>query len=132
MRVVQHAAGLQVIDQGGGRPVHAGPHVAMVFGDVFVTIPVAARKAIVGAAPNLHEADAPFQQPAGKQAIAAEIFGHFLVEPVACRVAAVSLRNVEHFGCAELQPRRQFVGGDARFQPGVALRGWPGAGDSTA
>ena len=82
-RVVEHAAGLQILDQGRGRLIHAGPHVAVVLGDVFVAVPVAARKAVVGAAPNLHEPHAPLQQPAGEQAIAAKILGHFLVQAVA-------------------------------------------------
>ena len=40
----------------------------MVTGHVLVTIPVAARKAVVVAAPDLDEAHAPFDQSAGDEA----------------------------------------------------------------
>ena len=58
------------------------PIVAVVAGDVFVRVPVAAREAVVGAAPDLDEPDAALEQPAGDQAVAAEVFGDRLVEAV--------------------------------------------------
>ena len=81
-RVVEQAAGLQVLDQRRGRLVHAAAHVAVVAGEVFVAVPVAPRKAVVGAAPDLHEPHAPLEQPPGDQAVAAEVLGDLLVEPV--------------------------------------------------
>ena len=64
---------LQVLEKSGRRAVHARAHVAVVAGDVLVRVPVAAREAVVGPAPDLHEAHAALQQPPGDQAIAAEV-----------------------------------------------------------
>ena len=61
-RVVEQAAAFQVLEEGGGRAVHAGAHVVMIALQVFVRIPVAAWEAVVGAGPDLHEAHA--QHPA--------------------------------------------------------------------
>ena len=49
--------------------------VAVILGEVLVAVPVAAREAVVGAAPHLHETDAALQHAAGDQAVAAEVFG---------------------------------------------------------
>ena len=57
-------------------------HVAVVAGDVLVGVPVAAREAVVGAAPDLHEPHAALQQPPGDQAVAAEVRGDRLVQAV--------------------------------------------------
>ena len=50
-------------------------HVAVVAGEVLVRVPVAAREAVVGAAPDLDEPDAALEQPARDQAVAAEVLG---------------------------------------------------------
>ena len=71
--VVEQAAGLQVLEQRGRRLIHAPAHLAVIAGDVFVRIPVAAGKAIVGAAPDLDESHTPLQQASGDQAVAAEV-----------------------------------------------------------
>ncbi len=47
----------------------------MIALDVLVRVPVAAGEAIVAAAPDLHEPDAPLEQTAGGQALAAEVVG---------------------------------------------------------
>ena len=121
-RVVEHARAFQILDQRGGGLVHAGGHVAVVLGEVLVAVPVAAGEAVVGAAPDLHEADAALQQAPGDQA-------------VACRNprVTVSIEAVELAGWPRIRSamsstsgalncslRGQFVGGDARVEPGIA------------
>ena len=51
----------------------------MVRKQVLVAVPIAARKTVVRTAPNLHEADAPLQKPAGRQAAQAEVRGDRIV-----------------------------------------------------
>ena len=96
--VFQHAARFQVVDQGGGRLVHAGCHLRVVARQVFVAVPVAPRKAVVGAAPHLHETDTPLQQAAGDQAVAAEIFRDLLVQPVQLSGGLRFAGNIQHLG----------------------------------
>src|SRR5207302_1681381 len=79
---VEQAAVLEVLDQGGGGLVHTLAHVAVVAGEVFVRIPVAAWEAIVCAAVNLNEPNASLEEAAGDQAVAAEVFGDRLIEAV--------------------------------------------------
>ena len=97
-RIVEQPRGLQILEQGGGRAVHAACPSAVVAGEVLVRVPVAARKAVVGAAPDLHEAHAAFEQSAGDQAIAAEVFGHRLVEAVERSRRRGLAREVEDLG----------------------------------
>src|SRR5206468_1948169 len=96
-RIVKQAAGLEVSDQRGGRLVHTPSHRAVVARDVLVGIPVAAREAVVGTAPNLHKAYAALDQAAGDQATAAEIFGDLLietVEPLGCLGLAAQVQHL--------------------------------------
>ena len=51
----------------------------MIALNVLVRIPVAAREAVVGAAPHLHEAQAALKEPPGNQTVAAEIGSDRLV-----------------------------------------------------
>ena len=94
---------------------------------IFVAIPVAARETVVRAAPHLHEPHAALQQPPGDQAIAAEIVGHRVVEAVELLRRRRFRRKIEHLRSAQLQPRRQFVRGDPRFEPRVARAATPHA-----
>ena len=65
-----------------GRAVHARAHVVVIALEVLVRIPVAAREAVVGAGPDLHEANAALQQTARDQAMPAELRGDRLIEAV--------------------------------------------------
>src|SRR5437899_248913 len=93
----------------------------MVLGEVLVRVPVATREAVVGATPNLHEADAALQQTAGQQAVAAEVLGDRYVEAIELARRRRLAGEVEDFRGAELEAGRQLVGGDAGVEPGVAL-----------
>jgi hypothetical protein len=64
--------------------VHSRGHRAVVAGGVFVCVPVAPRKTVVGTAPDLDETDGPLEKPPGNQTVAAEILGDRLVEAVQC------------------------------------------------
>ncbi len=66
---------LEVLDQGRGAAGHAQGERAVVALDVLVRVPVAAGEAVVVARPDLHEPDAPLEQPPGDQALAAEDVG---------------------------------------------------------
>src|SRR5208337_3304471 len=74
-RVVEKAEALEVLDQGRGAAGHAQGQRAVVALDILVRVPVAAGEAVVAAAPDLHEPDAPLEQTAGGQALAAEVVG---------------------------------------------------------
>src|SRR5678816_106035 len=55
-RILEQATRLKVFDQGGGRLIHATPHVQMVSGQVFMAVPITSWMAVIGTAPNLDEA----------------------------------------------------------------------------
>src|SRR5262249_4074548 len=80
--VVERAEGFQGLDQGGGGAFEAGSNVAVALSMVPMGVPIAAREAVVGTAPDLDETDAALQEPAGTQAIAAEFFGDVVVQAV--------------------------------------------------
>src|SRR5690606_898745 len=73
--VLQHAALLEILDQGGGAPGHPGRERTVVAPDVLVRVPVAAGKAAVVPAPDLDEAHAPLPEAARGEASAAEELG---------------------------------------------------------
>jgi hypothetical protein len=123
--VVEHPAGLEVLDQRRGGPVHAPAHLAVVAGDVLVRVPVAAREPVVGAAPDLDEPHSALQEPAGDQAVAAEVRRGRLVEPVEVPDGPRLAGDVQHLRGAELQPGRQLVRGDPRVEPRVPLATGP-------
>ncbi len=99
--------------------VHLAGHLSVVFLDVLVAVPVAAREAVVGAAPDLHEAHAALEQPPGHQAARAEVLGQRLVHAVKLADLRRLLADIERFRGAQLQPRRHLVGLDAGFELGV-------------
>ena len=79
-RVVEHAAALEVRQQCRCGAVHLGCHDRVVSCEVLVAVPVAPRMTVVGAAPDLDEAHAAFEQPAGDQAAPAEVCRGFVVD----------------------------------------------------
>ena len=95
--VVQHASRFQIFDERRRRFVHACGHVGMVLGNVFVAVPVASGKAVVSAAPYLHEAHPALQHPARNQAIAPEIFRYFVIDSVETASGFRFLRKVHYF-----------------------------------
>ena len=97
-------------------------HVAVIFREVFVAVPVAARKAVVGAAPDLHEPHAPLQQPPGDQAVGPKVLGDWFVEAVQFLRRLRLVRDIEHFGRAELQPGGQLVGARCARRAASRLR----------
>src|SRR5262245_35573167 len=115
-RVVEHAAALEVADQGGDGAVHAAALVAQTVGDRF-----ARTGAVEIPAPivKLHEAHALLQEPPGEQAIVVEAGG--------ARLSAVHVENlprlardVHHLGHGELHAESQLVLDDARPRLGTA------------
>src|SRR5439155_3011447 len=70
--VGQQATLLQVFNQRAGPPGKTPGQRGMVAADVFMRIPIAARETVVVAAPDLDEAHAALDEPAGQQAFAAE------------------------------------------------------------
>ena len=116
----------------GGAAGHAQGQRAVVAVDVLVRVPVPPGEAVVVAAPDLHEPDAPLEQAAGGQALAAEVLGllervDLLVER---RLAVIEAVEPEHFrglagevqrlGRGELHPGGQLVALDPAVEPVVA------------
>src|SRR5262249_17646634 len=102
-RVFEHAATLQAFDESRRRLIHARAHVGVIAGDIFMRIPVAAGKAVVRSAPDLHETHAALQEAAGDQAVAAKFLCDRTVEAIEaarlCRLAG----NVEHLRRGKLE-----------------------------
>src|SRR5262249_36958717 len=69
---------------------------------------------------ELDEADAALEQPAGDEALTAEISGERPVEAVALARALVLTRDVYRFACAGLHAEGELVGFDPRRQLGIA------------
>ena len=90
----------------------------MITSDVFVRIPVAARKAIVGPTPNLDKADSA-SRSRGDQAVAAEILGDRVIKAVMRTGAGGLAREVEHLRSTQLQLRCQLVAGNPSLEPRV-------------
>src|SRR6516165_6342222 len=97
---IQKAATFQVLQEAGDRLIAAETHAFKVGAgaDVAVAIPVARGAVQAGAAPQLDEADAAFDQAAGDQAVAAEVARARIVKAVepARRLSLVA--RLEHFG----------------------------------
>ena len=72
-RVSEEAAGFEIAEETGDRLIHGGAHFAVIFGEIFVAVPVATGEAVVSTGPDLDEADAAFDKATGDQAA----FGHF-------------------------------------------------------
>src|SRR5262249_52126576 len=75
--LVEHSASLQVPEQSRNGTVTLAAELSVVLFEVAVSVPLAA-----GAHVDLHEADTPFDQPAGQQAVAAVGLRLLLVEAV--------------------------------------------------
>src|SRR4051812_4008227 len=118
-RVIEQATGFEVLDEGRGGLVHAAGHVAVVLGEILVAVPVAARKAVVGAAPDLNEAHAAFEQAARDEAVASEVLRNLAVQAVELAGGFRFARDVEDARGAQLQPGRHLVGRDTRFEPRI-------------
>ena len=119
----EEAAGFEIAEETGDGFIHGGAHFAVVFGEVFVAVPVAAREAVVGTGPDLDEADAAFDEASGDEAA----FGHFggdgIVEAVEFAGGGGLAGEAEDFGGAELEFSGHLVGRDAGFEAGVAFVG---------
>src|SRR5262249_6130681 len=81
-RVFEQPARLQVLDQRRGWLIHSRRHIAVIFGDVLVAVPVAAREAVVGAAPDLNEPHTALEQTPRDQAIPPEVLGHGRIQSI--------------------------------------------------
>ena len=100
----------------------------MIAQNVFVRVPVASGEPVVAAGPDLYEADTSFQQPAGDQALAAEV-GDFFgdvdlgreagargIETIELEDVLGFAADVESFGGGELELCCEFVAADACFE----------------
>src|SRR6185436_10307299 len=76
--IFQQPAGLQIFDQRCRGFIHAAGHLEMVFGEVFMAVPIPARETIVSAVPNLDETNTAFKQSARNQATFPEFLGNLL------------------------------------------------------
>src|SRR5262249_36228103 len=78
--MLEHSAGFEILNEGGGRLIHASPHFKVVLGQILMAVPVTSRETVVGPAPDLHKAHSAFQKPPPHQAPHAKVFGDFLLE----------------------------------------------------
>ena len=111
----------QILNQRCSGLVHPFGHIGMIFGDVFVAVPIAAGKPIVRAAPDLHKTHAPLQQPARDEAAVSKVLRRWVVEAIEFLRRLRLFGDVQHLRCAYLETRGHLVGADARFQPGIAF-----------
>jgi hypothetical protein len=72
---------------------------------------------------HLHEAHAGLAQPAGKEALAAEVIGRAAVDSVQGKRLGCLAGEVEDAWRRRLHPRRKLTGSDHRFEFGVAGTG---------
>ena len=133
--IFEQAAGFEVLDKRRGGLGHAEGEGFVVASDIFVGVPIAARKAVVIARPDLDEANAAFEKAAGDEAFASKIVGFFarvnflgplfggLVDAVGVEDLLGFVRDIEGFGSGELKASGQFVAADARIEPGIAFPG---------
>src|SRR4029453_18012857 len=80
--ILEQAARLQVLDERRRRLVHAGTHLRMVLGDVFMAVPIPAWKPVVRTPPDLHKPHAALEQASRNQAAPTKIFCDRLVQAV--------------------------------------------------
>src|SRR6266516_5820151 len=81
-RVLQHAALLEVVDEGGHRLVHRGRLLVVILFQVLVAIPVDARAAEGAAVEDLNEAHAAFEESPGHETVPGKAFVRFLIQAV--------------------------------------------------
>lgn len=108
-RVIQHAALLQVQDQGGDRLVDLHGVLAMVVSDVPVGIPFVAVR-------HLQEPNARFGKPPSHQALRAEVPGSIVVESVHRFRGVCFVRQILDFRRRRLHSEGKFERFDATFQ----------------
>ena len=130
--VLEHAAVLEILDERRGTFCHAERERGVVAGDVLVGIPVATREAVVVAGPDLHKADAAFEEASGGQALAAEgilFFGDIdffrpnlrgVIDAIAGLRLFGFLGQVEGVWCGELHLGGKLVAANAGFETRVA------------
>ncbi len=116
-RFVEQSALLEVFDQGRDRAIDLAAVLAVIGLQPAVGVPRAG--AAVAAVKDLHEADAPLDQPSGHQALAAERLGLFLVEPIQRAGRRCFHLAVDNFGHGGLHAKGQLVRADAGQQGGV-------------
>ena len=113
-RAVEHAALLQIGQQGGDRLVPVVGEFAMLCFQLVVVVPGLAR-----AAPDLHEAHASLEQPPGDQQLPAA----GTLAPYSSRIASRLAADVERFGRFALHAIGQFERLDAGFELRVGRSG---------
>src|SRR4051812_14900315 len=79
-RVVEQAACLEVVQQGGDGPVEAGGLGAVVLDDVFMSVPVDARRTKCAAMKELDEAHALLEQSSRQQTVPPKARCRWLIE----------------------------------------------------
>lgn len=140
-RVLEHAPLFEVLDQRGGSMGHAQRERLMITFHILVAVPVAARVAVVVAAPDLYKAHPALQQTPGGQALTAKELGLRLhidaavVHAGRFRGQAIHVADVlglagevEGVRGAELHGGREFIGAHPRLKTvvtGMLLRMGP-------
>ena len=121
----------EIEDQGGDGFGHAPGQRAVIAFDILMAIPIAAGKAIVIAAPDLHKAHTTFQESAGGKAFAAHVVGFFSCVDLSGPFFAMFLdaihgfdcggflADIERLGCGELHFGGKFVAFDSGIQAAV-------------
>src|SRR5262245_39937915 len=106
-RGIEQSARLEVLDEGGGRPVHVAARIRQRGADAAVMVP----ELIAGA--NLDEANAALDQPSGNQAARAELSGGRVVNAVEPLGGDSFAGDVESLAGGDLHARGKFVAGNA-------------------
>src|ERR1051325_522446 len=97
-RILEKAPRLEVFDQSSGWFVHCAGDEGKFPVDVSMAVPIA--RCAGHAAPDLDKADTAFEQTAGGEAIAAKVFGRFVVQAVELPGRFGFAGKVEHLGSA--------------------------------
>ncbi len=130
--IFQHSTLFEVLNQCRAAASHAFGQGAVIALYVFVRVPIASRESIVVAAPDLHEADASFQQATCDQAflrkvdrffVGVDLFGKRrgdVVEPVEFHDVLGLLADVDRLGSGQLHAGGEFVAANSRIEPAIA------------
>ena len=116
-RILEQSALLQVGEQAGDGAVD-GAGVVAVLGEVRVLVPRRVGRAV--AVRDLDEPHALLAESPGEQALAAEVLGDRVVDPVQGQRLPGFMRQVEHSRGMALHPPGQLIRGDHRVQLRVA------------
>ena len=120
---LQQSAALQVLEQAGDGKVGLSAVQRVVLDHVAVSVPGVV--AVAAAGIDLDEADAPFHQPTGNEALAAEFLRLRVLQSVQAPRGLGFAGQVHGFGSRLLHPERQLVAGDSGHQ--LAVLGSGGA-----